>query len=35
MEMRYSFNGNDEMTVEALTPDPDTGCLTEITFERQ
>ena len=35
MEMRYSFNGNNEMTIEAITPDPDTGCLSEINFERQ
>lgn len=35
MEMRYSFNGNDKMTVEAITPDPEDGCLSEINFERQ
>ena len=34
-ELRYSFNGNNEMTVEAITPDPDTGCLSEINLERQ
>ncbi|HKK89016.1 MAG TPA: hypothetical protein VJ917_09205 [Saprospiraceae bacterium] len=35
VERRYRFNGNDEMIVEQITPDPDTGCLSEINLERQ